>query len=226
MIVFAPHPDDETLGCGGTIAKKSAEGYVVFIVIITDGRHAFSKKYGKMVSPNPEEVKDLRKKELIEAVNLLGVPTKNLFFLGFEDGTLSSHEQEAEKEIIEILKMHSAAEIYFPYFKDSHPDHRATNRLVRNCLRKSGLSSAKFQYSIYFKHSRIGPRIERSLNYFKKCTIKVDISKYLDLKMKAIDKFRTEVLPISNTQKRPIVDNVDKFLNYFEEFYIDDNNPE
>jgi LmbE family N-acetylglucosaminyl deacetylase len=103
VIVFAPHPDDETLGCGGTIAKKTSEGYEVFVVIITDGRHAFSKVLGINSDPNPEEIKQIRKEEVIKATRILGVPITNLLFLDFEDRTLEKHEKEAEEKIIEIL---------------------------------------------------------------------------------------------------------------------------
>ena len=43
---FAPHPDDETWGCGGTVAKKISEGYEVLIMVLTDGRYAFQKMLG------------------------------------------------------------------------------------------------------------------------------------------------------------------------------------
>ena len=46
IVVFAPHPDDETLGTGGTIVRKLNEGYEVVIVVLTDGRYAFSTVLG------------------------------------------------------------------------------------------------------------------------------------------------------------------------------------
>ena len=53
VIIFSPHPDDETLGCGGTIAKKVKEGYQVKIVFMTDGRNAFSKILKINSCPSP-----------------------------------------------------------------------------------------------------------------------------------------------------------------------------
>ena len=46
IIVFAPHPDDETFGCGGVMAKRNSERYNVNIVVLTDGRHAYSTVLG------------------------------------------------------------------------------------------------------------------------------------------------------------------------------------
>jgi len=46
VIIFAPHPDDETLACSGTIIKKIAEGCEVYIVFMTDGGNALLKLFG------------------------------------------------------------------------------------------------------------------------------------------------------------------------------------
>lgn len=220
VIVFAPHPDDETLGCGGIICKKISEGYEVFIFILTDGRHAFSEVLGIYSDPNPEEVKQIRREEVIRAAKILGVPSKNLFFLDFEDGKLGECEKEAEERIIELLRKNLPIEVYFPFIRDYHPDHQATNRIVRRCVQKLGLMSTGYQYSIGHKYSRIGPKIERLLDFLKKNVIEVDISEYLDLKHKAIEEFKSEIYIVSSGQKKPIADKIDKFLNTKEKFYI------
>lgn len=97
VIVFAPHPDDETMGCGGTIAKKISEGFEVIIVSLTDGRHAFSKVLGINVNPNPEDVKRLRREELIKAATILGVSITNLFFLDYEDNKRYGRKKVKQK---------------------------------------------------------------------------------------------------------------------------------
>ncbi len=61
-------------------------------MILTDGRHAFSKICNVTTNPTPEEIKQIRKEEVTEAVSVLGVPKSNLFFFDFEDYTLSEHE--------------------------------------------------------------------------------------------------------------------------------------
>lgn len=219
-MVFAPHPDDETWGCGGTIAKKIREGCEVIVVVMTDGRHAFSK-VGIDLDPTPEELKQIRKEEIIRATKILGVPKKNLFFLDFEDRTLEKHEKEAEEKIIEIINKYSPVEIYFPYIKDCHPDHQATNRIIRRCLRKLGLTPLKFQYSIAHKYSRIGPLIDRMFSLFKKDRIEVDISEFAKLKEKATKEYRSEISIISTKQENPLAKNIHKFLKNKEAFYVD-----
>lgn len=221
IIVFAPHPDDETLGCGGTIAKKRSEGHEVIIVFLTDGRHAFSEVLGVYSDPTPEELKEIRREEVKKATKILGVPEKNLIFLDFEDSVLERFREEAEEKIIRLLKENSPSEIYFPYRKDAHPDHIAANRLVINAVKKLGLNSRRYQYSIVHKWSRIGPKIDALLSLVRQNRISVDISNFLPLKKRAIKEFKSEITIISGEQPEPILKDLDPWLKNTEVFYLD-----
>jgi len=221
IIVFACHSDDETWGCGGTIAKKINEGYEVIIVVMTDGRNLFRIILGIDVDPTPEEVKKIRREELIGATKILGVPQKNLLFLDFEDGALEKHEKEAEERIIEILEKYPPAEVYFTYKNDCNPDHRALNRIIRRCLQKLGSTPVKYQYSMKHKYARVGPLIDRLLSLFRKNMIEVDISEFVDLKEKAVREFKTEFSIVSSKQVKPLEDNIERYLKNKEIFYID-----
>jgi len=221
IIVFAPHPDDETWGCGGTIAKKLREGYKVLIVVMTDGRYAFKKVLGIDSDPTPEELKEIRKEEVKRAVKILGVPEENLVFLNFIDGELEKHEKEAEEKVVEILSENNPSEIYIPYKKDSHPDHRATYRIVKKAIKKLGLHASLYQYSIGQRYARIGPIIDSLINLFKHHMIRVDISEFLTLKETAVKEFKSEVSIISSKQEKPLAENISKFVKSYEIFYID-----
>lgn len=217
-IFFAPHPDDETLGCGGTIAKRMAEGYAVYVVILTDGRHAFSKILSADTHPTPEELKQIRKEEVTEAVALLGVPKDNLYFFDFEDHTLSEHEKETEQAVEAFLRSHFPDEVYFPIKRDGHPDHQATNRVMMHCLEKLKLEDSAFQYSITHRLSRVGPQFEKVIGFLSNRTRVVDVSDYLDVKKHAVEKFKSETLLYLNNQKKPIV-NTKGHLKKKEFFY-------
>ncbi len=205
-IFFAPHPDDETLGCGGTIAKRINEGYKVFVVIMTDGRHAFSKVLSITSNPTPEEIKQIRKKEVTDAVSILGVLKSNLFFFDFEDYTLSQHEPEVEQAVTAFLEGHFPDEVYFPLKRDWHPDHQSASRVIRRCLQKRNLENSVFQYSITHKFSRIGPKFEKMIGFLSNRTRVVDISDYLDIKKRAVEEFRSETQIWLSNQTKPIVE--------------------
>ena len=221
ILIFAPHPDDETLGCGGTIAKKLSEGYEIVVVILTDGRHAFSKVLGINSNPTPEELKQIRKEEAIKALKVLGVPETNIIFLDFEDGSLEKHEDDVKKRILEIMKIYQPTEVYFPYSKDQNPDHKATNRIIKECIKITKPSPKSLQYSIMQRHARIGPLLDRLINLFKRCIIEVDISEYVHLKKKAIEQYESQISIISKDQTRPILSKkrIEKHLGSKELFY-------
>jgi LmbE family N-acetylglucosaminyl deacetylase len=222
VIVFAPHPDDETCGCGGTIAKKIREGCEVLIVIMTDGRHALSEALGIYSDPTPSELKEIRKEEVKKATRILGVPEENLLFLDFEDGRLRKEEKEAQEKIDEILRKNPMPmEIYYPYEKDCHIDHRLTNRLVKNAIRRLGVHTTEYKYTVVRIYARIGPIIDSFLNLFRQNMIRIDISEFLPLKEAALNEFKSMTTTISNRQEKPLEENPKRFVKKEEIFFVD-----
>ncbi len=94
VIIFAPHPDDEILGCAGLISSILEKNGNVWIVYLTNGDHnqLVFKLYKKKPILNPSDyikLGEIRRKESIKANEILGVDKKNLIFLGYPDfGTL------------------------------------------------------------------------------------------------------------------------------------------
>ena len=220
IIVFAPHPDDETLGCGGTIAKKLAEGYEVIIVVMTDGRFLLLKSFGIDNDPSPEQVKEIRRGEVLRATKILGVPEKNVIFLDFVDGTLEENEEAAEEKVIEILEKYTPSEVYFPFERDAHLDHQAANRIVRRAVKKLGIKPLMYRYTIMHKAARFGPLLEFLASIFKRDRIYVDVSEVLPLKREAVKEFKSELTAISPKQSKPHTKNFKKFLKGKEMFYV------
>jgi LmbE family N-acetylglucosaminyl deacetylase len=222
LIVFSPHPDDETLGCGGTIAKKISENYEVTIVVMTDGRLAFSSVLGINSNPTPEELKSIRKEEVIRAAAILGVPRRNLVFFDFEDRTLKEHEKEAEAKVKSIFEANPPAEIYFPYEKDCHMDHQATNRIVSHSVKHLKDSTLEYQYSIVQRFTCLGPKIVGwSLqNRLSDNLVQIDISEFLPLKKAAIKEFKSQLTILSDKQKRPVLTEIDRYLGKREAFFV------
>src|SRR5262245_42487805 len=74
-VVFAPHQDDEVLGCGGTVVRKLRAGADVTVVFMTDG----SAAHGDLIAP--DELTRIRAGEARAACDLLGVPADRVLFL-------------------------------------------------------------------------------------------------------------------------------------------------
>lgn len=93
IMVFAPHPDDETLACGGLIAEARREGIPVKVVVVTNGEsfsYAAHIQYKKLALPPAYYIKfgEKRQEETLSAMKLLGVPQEDVIFLGYPDSDL------------------------------------------------------------------------------------------------------------------------------------------
>lgn len=147
-IVFSPHQDDETLGCGGMIALKRAQKVPVNVVFLTDGQ-------GGVGDPahSREEKIQIRKREAVAALNILGVESAQVHFLDRPDGTLcrlsDQQRQQTVHQLAQLLRAHEPGEIYVPHRHDRHPDHEATYTLVQAAIAESGIEARLLQYPIW-----------------------------------------------------------------------------
>lgn len=210
-VVFAPHPDDDILACGGTIALKIKQGYGIYIVYMTDGRNSHLYELGIASDPSPSELAEIRKEEAKKALSILGLDKDALIFLNFEDGTLENNIYAAEREVKQILKNLQPVEVYFPTLRDKHRDHRATNIIVCESLKAVRFRGSAYQYTIYGDQDESGCLNEKK---------SIDVSSVLDLKKKAIQKHRSQIAKLSPKQERPVLSEslVTKFLGNAEVF--------
>jgi LmbE family N-acetylglucosaminyl deacetylase len=212
IIVFSPHPDDDILACGGTIANKVREGYDVFVVYMTDGRNSHSHSLGITTDPTPEQLKEIRRDEATYAQDLLGVKAQNLFFLDFEDGALQSFIPQAAEEVKSILTNIKPREIYYPIEVDQHPDHKATSAIIELALTQTPMNLLRFGYVVW-------PSDETRLTDLGSIT-KIHINEVLDLKKGAVNKHRSQVEALFPSQQRPVLEPkfVEGFFTDYEEF--------
>lgn len=143
-LVIAPHPDDETLGCGATIARKRAAGTQVTVVIVSDGRR----------SPRAAELTEaefvvLRRTEALEALSRLGVAADDVEFLDFEDGTLVERLPEVAAALRRVIQRRSPQQVLVTSTADRHPDHAAVARVARHLLETGDLTGELFEYPVW-----------------------------------------------------------------------------
>ncbi|MFQ5590079.1 MAG: PIG-L deacetylase family protein [Phycisphaerae bacterium] len=143
-IVFAPHFDDETLGCGGTIIKKKAVGADVRIVFMTDGTASHS---GLLPT---DTLAEMRTREGLAAARVLGVEPHDVFLLGFVDSRLGVQYDAAERRVAEILRECRPQTVFIPYRHDQLADHVATNGIVSSALRCCKHDVIVYEYPIWF----------------------------------------------------------------------------
>lgn len=143
-IVFAPHQDDETLGCGGTITMKRASGSRVQVVFLTDG----SGSHCQFVSA--EELRRVRQSEAVAACAQLGVREADIVFLAFSDGSLTLHREAAVDRVASILCKTPVQQVFVPSAEEPLADHAMTNRVVRDALASCQLAVEVFEYPVWY----------------------------------------------------------------------------
>ncbi len=188
-VVFSPHQDDETLGCGGMIAIKRSQGIPVKVVFITDGR------YGRPKWIEPEEIVQFRQQEAETALNILGVDPSDTYFIGEADGSLSQLSELQQQKLVlrlsEILKSSLPQEVYVTHFQDGHPDHEATFDLVQAAIADSGIQTELFQYSVWaFWHNPLASKLNRGE---LKNAYRVSIAAVQNQKKQAIESYKSQL---------------------------------
>ncbi|MBU1822984.1 MAG: PIG-L family deacetylase [Bacteroidetes bacterium] len=124
ILVISPHPDDESIGCGGTIRQHILAGDVVEVIFLTSGEKG---GHGRPAV----ETAQLREEEATTAGKHLGVSFVE-FWRG-TDGNFSVEEKYVQRLARKLTDTPTGL-VYVPHEAEDHPDHRAAAMLVRQAL--------------------------------------------------------------------------------------------
>ncbi len=190
VLVVGPHPDDQELGMGGTIALLAAQGHDVLLLDVTDGE------------PTPRGDPHTRAREAAQAAHALspdgagGRPVRRVL-LGLRNRFVEP-SIEARHRVAGVIRAHQAQVVFVPHADDAHPDHRAVTRIVEDArfdAKLTGLDMPvptglapgppvypRWLFHYYATHLRIVPEP----------SFIVDIGATLDAKMRAIGCYRSQ----------------------------------
>ena len=135
ILVFAAHPDDESIGCGLAIHTLAQQGYAVHVIFTTNGR-------GPRRLHRPATIRHLirdRFDEAHKALTLLKVPIENIHCLGYPDAGLYRNTHRALRDVVRIIRVVHPQFILTHGVEGGHIDHDVTSLLVQYAaLRVSG----------------------------------------------------------------------------------------
>jgi len=142
-LILAPHPDDESLGCGGLIAASVAAGRSPLVVVLTDGAGSHKSR-----AFPPERLRAVRAREVCEAVGRLGLAPDRVVFL-HEADTRAPHDGLAFDAVVArlvtlIRQEVACTAILAPWRHDPHGDHAAAALAAEAAVLATGISHVAY----------------------------------------------------------------------------------
>jgi len=196
ILIVGPHPDDQELGMGGTIAKLTSQGHDVLLLDVTSGE------------PTPFGSPEVRANESAAAAEILGVKRTTINL----PNRFVEHTIPARHAVAAVIREHQAEIIFAPYFEDAHPDHVATSRIVEDARFDAKITTIdiagepiypKWLFYYYATHFRIIPNP----------SFLIDTTGFAEQKRASIVAYESQfILPEKN---RPIVGWVEAQDKYF-----------
>ncbi len=143
-LILAPHPDDESLGCGGLIASCVAAGRPPLVVVLTDG----AGSHPHSVAYPPDRLRAIRAEEVRTAARHLGLPSGRVLLLNQPD-TAAPHDGPGFDAVVATLTDLSRQEpacgaIVAPWRYDPHCDHLAASLAGRAAAAHAGIRYVEF----------------------------------------------------------------------------------
>ena len=197
ILVIGCHPDDEVLGCGGTILKHVEKGHNVYICIVTEAVKSlgFSKEEGEK-----------RRREALEASRMLGV-SKN-FFLDMPAAHLDTVPLfELINNLTKVIKEVQPDIIYTHYNKDLNQDHRKVSYATLIASRPPAATVKK----LYFYESISSTTYNMLIDEQFSPNTLVNISKYIEKKKEILGVYQSEMRGYPHARSQEGIDIYAKF---------------
>lgn len=194
ILIVGPHPDDQELGMGGTIALLASQGHRLHLLDMTNGE------------PTPLGSPEVRAQEAATAAQILGVQRS---LLGLPNRQVV-HSLENRWRLAAALRLHRPDWIFLPYPLDAHPDHVATTRLGEDARFDAKLTKSDIPGQPWYP-KRIIYYFCTHLRLNFNPTFCIDISNHIETKMAAVRAYASQFL----WNNSPVPDMVHTISAYF-----------
>lgn len=202
ILVIAPHPDDEILGCGATIAKEAALGNEVYVIIATNAEKGAPGMF-------PKELILKARQEALFAHQLLGV--KETVFLDFPAPMLDQYPQfKISSEFSNYIKKWDIEVVYVPHRGDRHVDHY----IVHDCAMVSCRPLANCSVNHVYAYETLSetewgePNGANTFVPTKFTTFAID---EFEIKLEAMKCFETQLYPFPASRSLEAIEALGKY---------------
>lgn len=196
VLIIAAHPDDEVLGCGGSIAKFSKEGIKVTVAFLADGESSRgnSKNYDNLILKRRQNAK--------KALNILGC--SSIEFLDYPDNRLDSIDLlTLVKSVEKLIYKYKPLTIFTHFQNDLNIDHQITHKAVMTACRPQPNFCVKNMFFFEVPSSTEWNTRESFIpNYY------IDITKSLNTKIKSLGHYNTEMRKYPHPRSIKAIENL------------------
>jgi len=185
ILVFTPHPDDETFSTGGTLARLASNGNKVIIVIYTN-----DNKGSKDLEMTSERLARIRRAEEEKACAILGIPKENIHWLGYEDGDLEYADPRVLRgEACRFMKLYRPDAVFSPDPGTTWVQwHKTDHRMAANITQDAFIAA---EWHLYYPQHLLDENLQpysvpvAYYYYSQQPNYEIDITKQFDLKIQA-----------------------------------------
>jgi len=184
ILVIAAHPDDEILGCGGTIARLSKQGSKINILILAEG--ITSRDEIRNRSKRQKQIENLRKHSKLASKD---VGAKSITFLDYPDNQMDTIPLlHIIKDIEKFILKFKPDTIFTHFDNDMNVDHTITNKATLTAARSKPGSKVKKIYAFEIMSSTYyNPIANFNPNFH------INIDKFLKIKLRALKRYKNEI---------------------------------
>lgn len=175
LLVIGPHPDDQELGMGGSIARFVEQGHRVHIVDMTDGE------------PTPRGSPETRAAESAAAAKILGVERTQLGLVNRQ----VVHDIPSRHKLAAVIRIHKPEILFLPYPLDAHPDHVAVTKIGEDARFDAKLTRSSIPGEPWYP-KRIIYYFCTHLRLSIQPTFCLDVRAQMDIKMKAVAAYASQ----------------------------------
>ncbi|MEX0604399.1 MAG: PIG-L family deacetylase [Marinobacter sp.] len=189
VLIASPHPDDETLGCGGLIARCAEITCPVSVLSMTNGEgsHPGDKAW-------EENLGNIRKLEQHSALETLGLKKPDIISLALSDGGLEQLKGEMYKRVVaviqDVMQSRRIRTVFVPAIDDCHADHRQTAHFLFEAV-------SKFPKMHFFSYQIWPPAVRSAQVTASEMSYCLNISDIVCVKRRAIHQHQSQLNPIN-----------------------------
>lgn len=219
ILVFTPHPDDDTFSMGGTLARLATNGNKVVIVIYTNDNRG-----SKDLEMTRERLARIRRAEEEEACRILGIPKENIVWLGYEDGDLEyADPQRLRGEVCRLIKIHRPDAVFCPDPGAKWEQWHKTDHRMSASITKDAFIAA--EWHLYYPQHLLDEDLKpyqvpvAYYYYSQEPNYEVDITGVIDVKVKAsaahVSQFEPSVNKYTPDMPEPVFEQINAGLRAY-----------